>query len=126
MGKRKPTPTTASYAPRATGMAESRRYVRHETHVPVEVQEDEYLIFATATTLSLGGAFVTWEEPPENNTLIKVTLVLDETRIPVTCRVVHDECDGMGLEFVDVTANTVKKLKQYFEAHNMDAARIDH
>lgn len=120
MGKKKPTPNTASYAPQTTEVPTLRRYVRHQTHVPVEMQEDEYLIFATATTLSLGGAFVTWEEPPANNTLIKVTLVLDGKKIPLTCRVVHDHCNGMGLEFVDVSSTVLKSLQRYFSANDME------
>lgn len=101
-------------------MAEKRRYIRHHTHLPVELDTESGPIDAAATTLAVGGLFVQCEEPLTPGNKVKITLAMGEERITIPCVVIHDSEYGMGVEFTEVKKADLLRIRQYFRENRLN------
>lgn len=110
---------------RITTGTDKRRYVRHHTHLPVELNTENGPIDAAATTLAVGGLFVQCEEPLVPGTQLKVTLTLGEEQLTIPSLVVHDGDYGMGVEFVDIARPDLLRIRQYFRDNKLNMLTPD-
>ena len=97
-----------------------RRFARHDTHMPVKLTTETDLIDAVATSLAVGGLFVTHEEPLPPGTCLMVTMTLGEEQMTIPSLVVHNRDGGMGVEFTDITPNDLKHIRRFFADNDLD------
>ena len=100
-------------------MNEHRKSPRINKKIKSEVVSDDHVSFSSSVDLSHGGIFISTPEPLGDGSNVKLTIVIpgnEEVEVQGIVKWVRrDESDrgkaGMGIEFVNVSKETSKKLE---------------
>ncbi|HSV95748.1 MAG TPA: TIGR02266 family protein [Spirochaetota bacterium] len=103
-------------------MEEKRKHLRVQKRIKSEVRSDQGITLSATFDMSHGGLFITTPEPMGEGSEVELSLYIPGEE-PVNMKGTirwkrEDESDqikaGMGIEFIDASDETIKKLKKHF------------